>query len=403
MPEDLHINLLSHWASTLTMASYGHTYDAACVLQAESNQFTRRASEVSTDPQKIRAQFFYSSALPIDDPLSPIPPPSSSSTTGPSKVPPQPFSVRDNNALEAAWQIIQRSMPKIQEEEGSELGQVANSPISSDHSENLTPRVDDITTINKDIKDEELTESRRFKTSRIVTAREGTKDDISLVGRDTNPILVTSKPLDKHLDEVPHMPAPPDLTLVDDPDYVPFDDNMPVGSEEIGNDEFESGIPRRRHRSPFHRREKPEKLKIKDSAHVPRDFQQRQTTGNEALYGSSPLERDTTGTPFVRAASRLRRSRSRALQRPNHDVEAQQTDEADSGSESGWARLSRARASSSRHRPDPSETKRSESSDLSGPNPLNHKSTSEKAYITVGTSRLHVVELPELKVSNLFK
>lgn len=391
------------------MASYGHTYDAACVLQAESNQFTPRASEASTDPPKIRAQFFYSSALPIDDPLSPIPPPSSNSSTGPSKVPPQPFSVRDNNALEAAWQMIQRSKPKIQEEEGSELGRVVNSPISDDHSENLTPRVDDITTINKEIKDEEHTESRQFKTYRIETAQENPKDDVLLVGRNTNPVWVTSKPLDKPLDEVPHMPAPPDLTLVDDPDYVPFDDNMPVGSEEIGNDEFESGIPRRRHRSPFRRREKPEKLKIKDSAHVPKGFQQRQTTGNEALYGSSPSERDTTGTPFVRAASRLRRSRSRALQGPNHDEEAQQTDEADSESESEWARLSRARASSSRHRPDRSETKKSEFNDLSGPkidhqfHPVNQKPKSEKAYITVGASRLHVVELPELKVSNLFK
>lgn len=379
------------------MASYGHTYDTACVLQAESNQFTRRASEVSTDPPKIRAQFFYSSALPIDDPLSPVPPPSSTSTAGPSKVPPQPFSVRDNNALEVAWQIIQKSMLKIQEEEGSELGPVVDPHIIRDNSETPRPGVPDITaTATRDTQDEQNVESG---------SRRDQKDDESPAGRDKTPVLVTTEPLD----EMPHVPGHPDLTLCDDPDLIPFDDTMPIGSEEIGNDEFESRIPQRLHRGPFHRRAKPEKLKVKDGHHLSRGFPQQQASGNEALYGSSPSERDTTGTPFVRAASRLGRSRSRASQKRNYDYEAQQTNRADSGSESEWARPSRARDSFSRRRSDPSESGKSESGRRSSPRggyrsyPFNHKPKSEKAYITVGISRLHVVELPGLKVRGFFK
>lgn len=83
-----------------------HTYGPSCTLQPASNPFTRRASEVSNDAPIIRAHFFYSSDLPIDDPLSPVPPPIS--TTGPSKVPPRPFSVYDNIALEQAWQALQK-------------------------------------------------------------------------------------------------------------------------------------------------------------------------------------------------------------------------------------------------------------------------------------------------------
>lgn len=90
----------------ISMASFVYMYGPSCALQFDSNDFTRRASELSDLPPPLRAHFFYSSALPIDDPLSPVPPPSSSSRTGPSRVPPRPFSIFDNTALEEAWQTI---------------------------------------------------------------------------------------------------------------------------------------------------------------------------------------------------------------------------------------------------------------------------------------------------------
>jgi len=57
--------------------------------------------EVEDPIPSARAQFFYASPLPIDDPLSALPP-----TTGDSKsvkYSPRPFSAYDNNALEEAW------------------------------------------------------------------------------------------------------------------------------------------------------------------------------------------------------------------------------------------------------------------------------------------------------------
>jgi hypothetical protein len=63
----------------------------------------------SDEPPTVRAQFFYTSNIPIDDPLSPLPPPSDSKTAQQS---PQPFSARDNAALEEAWQAKQKGALK---------------------------------------------------------------------------------------------------------------------------------------------------------------------------------------------------------------------------------------------------------------------------------------------------
>jgi hypothetical protein len=62
-------------------------------------------AKTSDEPPLIRAQFFYVSVLPIDDPLSPIPPQSDLKTSNPT---PQPFSTRDNAALEEAWQAMHK-------------------------------------------------------------------------------------------------------------------------------------------------------------------------------------------------------------------------------------------------------------------------------------------------------
>lgn len=56
-------------------------------------------------PPKVNAQFFYISSVPIDDPLSPVPP--SASEKASAKHPPQPFSSRDNAALEEAFMSFQ--------------------------------------------------------------------------------------------------------------------------------------------------------------------------------------------------------------------------------------------------------------------------------------------------------
>lgn len=82
-----------------------HTYGAKCLLSDDDPDLSVWHS--SPSPPKVRSQFFYSSALPIDDPLSPLPPPSGGQTSGNDRAPPQPFSPKDNMALENAWKELQ--------------------------------------------------------------------------------------------------------------------------------------------------------------------------------------------------------------------------------------------------------------------------------------------------------
>ncbi|RJE22021.1 DDHD domain-containing protein [Aspergillus sclerotialis] len=82
-----------------------HTYGAKCLLADDDPDLS--AWHSSPSPPKVRTQFFYTSSLPIDDPLSPLPPPSGGQSAGNERAPPQPFSARDNMALENAWKQLQ--------------------------------------------------------------------------------------------------------------------------------------------------------------------------------------------------------------------------------------------------------------------------------------------------------
>ncbi|KAJ5610901.1 hypothetical protein N7510_007620 [Penicillium lagena] len=59
-------------------------------------------------PPDVRAHFFYVSSLPIDDPLAPLPSATGLATNN-ERAPPQPFAARDNIALEAAWQELRQT------------------------------------------------------------------------------------------------------------------------------------------------------------------------------------------------------------------------------------------------------------------------------------------------------
>lgn len=89
------------------MSTPAHTYEPTCSFYTEPDAARVSGAPESSDPPKAIAQFFYTSFLPIDDPLSPLPPTSSDAWTTYANVPPQPFSTRDNAALEEAWQGFQ--------------------------------------------------------------------------------------------------------------------------------------------------------------------------------------------------------------------------------------------------------------------------------------------------------
>jgi hypothetical protein len=86
-------------SSDCIMTSSIHTYGPTC---HHSRTVTFVGTNGDDEIPTVKAQFFYSSPLPIDDPLTAVPTPSGSESKS-IKHSPRPFSAYDNNALEEAW------------------------------------------------------------------------------------------------------------------------------------------------------------------------------------------------------------------------------------------------------------------------------------------------------------
>ncbi|OJD12133.1 hypothetical protein AJ78_07220 [Emergomyces pasteurianus Ep9510] len=100
------------------MSSLVHTYGPTCLLyDPENNTATKSDFSTSAAPPKVRAQFFYLSSFPIDDPLTPLPAPSASGSASYTSFPPRPFSVLDNIALEEAWYGLESAAEDLQAED----------------------------------------------------------------------------------------------------------------------------------------------------------------------------------------------------------------------------------------------------------------------------------------------
>ncbi|KAL2362077.1 hypothetical protein RJZ56_005018 [Blastomyces dermatitidis] len=112
------------------MSSLLHTYGPTCLLyDPEDNPATKSDFGSSTVPPKVRAQFFYLSSFPIDDPLTPLPAPSASSSTSVASFPPRPFSVLDNIALEEAWHGLRNTEEHSEAEDTHKSGTEENKAI----------------------------------------------------------------------------------------------------------------------------------------------------------------------------------------------------------------------------------------------------------------------------------
>ncbi|GAB7362236.1 hypothetical protein MBLNU230_g2261t1 [Neophaeotheca triangularis] len=82
-----------------------------------ANQYARQVLHHKEAPPTIEVRFFYTSTIPIDDPLSSLPPPMTAATAA-SRQPPKPFSEYDNAALDRAWLELRQSIFKYKEERG---------------------------------------------------------------------------------------------------------------------------------------------------------------------------------------------------------------------------------------------------------------------------------------------
>jgi hypothetical protein len=85
--------------------------------QEAVNQYTRQVLHHAEPPPPVNARFFYTSPVPIDDPLSPLPPPANA-TNVPARLPPKPFSKYDSKALEKAWLELRKKILNYQEQRG---------------------------------------------------------------------------------------------------------------------------------------------------------------------------------------------------------------------------------------------------------------------------------------------
>lgn len=120
-------------ASTERLGAFGDED----VLQ-HTSRYIREVLHAQEAPPPITIRYFYTSPLAIDDPLSPLPPPASSSSTT-YKQPPRPFSEYDNQALDQAWLDLRRKILKLDEVRG-EKGKASGLKRSSSSSDRTNPR-----------------------------------------------------------------------------------------------------------------------------------------------------------------------------------------------------------------------------------------------------------------------
>ncbi|MCJ1474718.1 hypothetical protein MMC13_003378 [Lambiella insularis] len=418
------------------MATAIHSYGRSCALREESNQFTRKASTVSDEPPKIKPQFFYRSNLPIDDPLSPLPPPSTSTS---SSFPSRPFSTYDNTTLEEAWQDLKKEDDKSKVHKHGHWCHDADAESKDFEGQHLAKIVKDIgasgstpVSIGKTDKGR-ASAKEKSKLSSVLPASDGDSPAVHPVVQDeTAPVGLEHMPVSEEPSSVQGSPASasevsnaslkddtelgsstptadlalpvvapkesqdqgnPHVLLCGDPQHVPFDDYVPITSDEIAEDELASFVPERRHRSIFHRRsshnkEKAEKSSDKKPLRTSRSSSRQRLRALITPYGSSPSERQTTGTPFLRAPS------------PAHDGETPRHDGADSASESDGHNFDNKSPKFKRFHSNKSNMSILHSSSSPRVSPIGRNET--KAYVPVGLSRLHLVEMPDLKMKPIY-
>lgn len=390
-----------------------HTFGDSCMLREESNTFTRRASSVALDPPKITAQFFYCSSLPIDDPLAAIPAPSSTAATKSSRVPPRPFSVHDNLALDQAWlnlpKTSQLSIDATARRRASSGKRVLRREDSSSelYAASMPPNAlkEEVNLSNSAQKRDDNDSSGKRAVRRSSLGTQAIKPENGSIASSEG---ATAGPQVQRNQEG-RLPTAA-ITSQDYAGRQPLQETVPVSVEEIVHDEVESGLLKsRRSRSFFHRNEKEERASedMASSRSTVRRLSRERHEGDESTsrMGRSP---DTTGTPFLRVPARLRRSRSRS---PSRGVQKVQVDGAGSPEKDYRPKQSSPLGVSPRF-PRFSSSEESQDEDHAGSDGGfgDHRSSpswqeklgdAEITRVTVGISRLHVVELPSLKVRKL--
>jgi hypothetical protein len=315
------------------MAGPVHTYGPTCLLS--SAKVDHVALRSSPTPPKVHAQFFYTSSLPIDDPLTPLPAATTNSASAHATSAPQPFSARDNLALEEAWKALGEARTALLKENPSPsvlntIGTTKNIPLrerKSDHVATLIPGSS--------------------------AEEESSAPDVSF----------------KHQSHDTNQDKARVLTW-----------------------------PKRREVSPLGRRFKSAKRKSVSSPGADNVFPEAVDIPHS--YGESSSTTRISGSPFARAPSRLSMSVSEPDSRENTQRDSVQFQEVEDTQEVDFAPqpsdINRAAAAAVKNLDEANRP--SENSEVSREDPAGE---SVQYKVPVGASRLHLVELPELKVTNV--
>ena len=356
------------------MASPSHTYGPTCALRRP----TQDPLEIS-DPPEVHAQFFYEKKVPIDDPLSPLPPLPPNSKLASTKHPPQPFSAKDNAALEEAWSAYRREISsKLRRSLSQDPGLKTRPPKSAEETgdgssstgAHLEPGGFENTKVPSLVR-KGSRGTRREPPNGMPLESVNEEDEPS---RGRKPLTHEDVP-DSH------------VMLADEPSHDEGSDR-PLDETELRQG---ARLPRqektaKRHRSPFHfRHRSKEKGRLSSE---PQDRSALEGSPKDDVPLSSSGENSRmSGRPFARAPS------NRKLETVNvdgtNDEEhlgslahpfARNTGRTEVGECQSVDRSSSRSSSRSRH------------SDFQEPS---------RAFVPVGISRLHLVEMPDLVVRNI--
>ena len=370
------------------MAEGGHTLGPTCAYYEDEPD---TVLPDGAGPPPVKSQFFYVSSLPIDDPLSPLPPIQTAERAA--KQPPQPFSVRDNAALEEAWQGFQSaqgsakhtkikpslkgmfSFPKFKEGIKSPA---ALSPaversfdsLSRDQQRaaqitgqyNTLPRKAVSSSDAAEDKAKELHEDVVGKANALGT---GTTSSSGTKGHDRE----ASKPLSQPsgtASEVMLSQSPPGTSA----------QLTPIEPEELRREEtkFDSSSPLKhkghRRLSPFRRRSKGQNDRVSASW----DF--ATATSSSEHTPAQGASSDMSGRPFARAPSK------RNITAATSDGAGDVMSFSDGSEDDGRSR--------SRSRDRAKKSKKGSSNEKN------------KTYVPVGVSRLHLVEMPDLVMNPIY-
>ena len=332
------------------MSAPVHTYGSTCLRFTKTDDFS--ALKSSPTPPRVQAQFFYTSSLPIDDPLTPLPPLSGGSSSSQTKST-LPFSARDNVALEESWRALREikdpKRPRSTESQYLSSGRAIQSPLR-DH--------------GLEIPGEQLS----------IGSERLTQHPSNVDQRPAQPKALRENTSNERSNLIDHAST----TLVEGSPHR-FDSGNEIG------DSIEYSIPRqyKRQGSPFGRNSKTAKRKGDSS---PRNDESDVEIGNFGVKGTLPSETGIKSSTFLRGPLEFQSESSLVETDPfNVGENAQKTQT-----------TPKLELPPSRH----SELRPGSHGSSNATDATTGETDGDPRYkITVGVSRLHLVELPNLKVS----